>query len=420
MFDFFPRPRRYVLAIVEFEATPDIHCVPPIVHVGLPHKVDRDWLTLADHGLPLSTSWVYPGLTGYTDLGRNLGTIKANEIIHLFTSNQVYLGRGLCTFVYQGRPRADRVFLLDLDKVDIRVGLPSVYPVFQPQKLNPITADQMARSGAPNGIPWVGIPHFSEPKTGRSIKHVRPYASRDLCQDRLSSRRALDQLEKHLLRSLGCIEEDMIVAVLADSPYLGEAGGRGNFGQDPQAASRIVWSSRHVPRRDDGFASVHVYGSSLAGPGIIGEKACFLRTLNVRTDPAENVRKNTGLYAKIRHQNFPYLDIFPKIFALREGFVRILYGPAAPNLQFCQDFDQAWRPKSQKFVRIRIRPSHLLSQVLVWLKVTSFAPPLEEGRWPTAVTAHRALNARLGTSIRYSDLRTLWKYQNASPAVHAQ
>ncbi|KAJ6451913.1 hypothetical protein C8R45DRAFT_945948 [Mycena sanguinolenta] len=39
------------------------------VHVGLPHEVHRGWSTWADLGLPLSTSWVYLGFRGYTDLG---------------------------------------------------------------------------------------------------------------------------------------------------------------------------------------------------------------------------------------------------------------------------------------------------------------------------------------------------------------
>ncbi|KAJ6469880.1 hypothetical protein C8R45DRAFT_937518 [Mycena sanguinolenta] len=39
------------------------------VHVGVPHEVHRGWSTLADLGLPLSTSWVYLGFSGYTDLG---------------------------------------------------------------------------------------------------------------------------------------------------------------------------------------------------------------------------------------------------------------------------------------------------------------------------------------------------------------
>jgi hypothetical protein len=39
------------------------------IRIDLNSTVHRGWPTLADLGLPLSTSWVYLDLSGYTDLG---------------------------------------------------------------------------------------------------------------------------------------------------------------------------------------------------------------------------------------------------------------------------------------------------------------------------------------------------------------
>ncbi|KAJ6462144.1 hypothetical protein C8R45DRAFT_1080710 [Mycena sanguinolenta] len=81
-----------------------------LVHVGLPHKVRRGWSPLADHGLPLSTSWVYLGLEG-----KPTSVAQYND-----NFNVVH------TLAYVGGPRSTLAEMWT--KVDKHVSLPLVYP----------------------------------------------------------------------------------------------------------------------------------------------------------------------------------------------------------------------------------------------------------------------------------------------------